>query len=53
MLNPWFRDNILTNLKGKSYVVKIPEPGFRKIQKELPEEDIDRIEIQSEQPVVQ
>jgi len=51
MLNPWFRDNVLTNISGKSYVVKIPDPGFRKIQKELPKEDIERIEKQSEQLV--
>jgi hypothetical protein len=51
MLNPWFRSNVLTNKTGKSYVIKIPEPGFRKFKKELPEEDINRIEKQSEQLV--
>lgn len=51
MLNPWFRDNVLTNIKGKSYVIKIPDPGFRTFEKELPKEDIERIEKQSEQLV--
>lgn len=51
MLNPWFRNSVLTNINGKSYVVKIPKPGFRIFTKELPTEDIDRIEKQSEQLV--
>lgn len=49
MINPWLRDNILTNNIGKSYNIKIPEAGFRKFEKELPKQDIDRIEQQSEQ----
>ncbi|MFP4556026.1 MAG: transglycosylase SLT domain-containing protein [Bacteroidales bacterium] len=30
LLNPWLRENYLTNPNGKNYFIKIPEPGFRK-----------------------
>lgn len=42
-LNPWLRKNVLTNAKGKSYEIKIPEPNFnygeaqKKIKGILPE----------------
>jgi hypothetical protein len=29
-LNPWLRDNRLTNSAGKTYAIKIPEEGFRR-----------------------
>ncbi|WP_372773505.1 lytic transglycosylase domain-containing protein [Mangrovibacterium sp.] len=29
MLNPWLRENYLTNAKGKTYVIKVPAEGFR------------------------
>jgi len=29
-LNPWLRDNKLTNASGKTYQIKIPESGFRR-----------------------
>lgn len=47
MLNPWLRENFLIK-SAKSYQVKIPISGFRKFDKELTKEDIERIEKQSE-----
>lgn len=32
MLNPWLRDNVLTNKNRKSYTIKIPVKGFRVVQ---------------------
>ena len=29
MLNPWLRENYLTNKSRKTYSIKIPEKGFR------------------------
>jgi len=48
LLNPWLRDNALTNREGKTYIVKIPAPGYRKIENELKKEEIDKIISQSE-----
>lgn len=31
-LNPWLRKNTLTNVKGKSYTVRIPAPNFDYVQ---------------------
>lgn len=31
MLNPWLRETKLTNAAGKTYRIKIPEKGFRRI----------------------
>lgn len=31
MYNPWLRDNRLTNLKGKNYIIKLPVEGSIKI----------------------
>ena len=32
MLNPWLRENYLTNAKGKTYTFKLPVKGFRTIK---------------------
>ena len=29
MFNPWLRDNKLTNIKGKTYHINIPQDGYR------------------------
>ena len=49
LLNPWLRDNTLTNNEGKTYVIKIPAPGYRKVERELKKEEIDKIMTQSDQ----
>lgn len=49
MLNPWLRDNILTNKLAKTYKVKIPAAGFRKFEKELNKQEVEKILLQSEQ----
>jgi len=49
LLNPWLRDNLLTNKGAKTYTIKIPSPGFRKIDRELNKDEIDKIILQSEQ----
>ena len=36
-LNPWLRDNKLTNPSKKTYIVKIPAEGFRETQKRVDE----------------
>jgi len=51
LLNPWLRDNSLTNKKAKTYVIKIPAPGYRKVENELKKEEIDKITSQSDQVV--
>lgn len=33
MLNPWLRESFLTNAKGKTYTIKIPEKNFRTLKK--------------------
>lgn len=33
MLNPWLRENHLTNAKGKTYTIQIPDKNFRSIKK--------------------
>jgi membrane-bound lytic murein transglycosylase D len=48
-LNPWLRDNLLTNKDGKRYVIKVPKEGFREYSKLIDKEEIDRIITQSEQ----
>lgn len=49
LLNPWLRDNLLTNKSSKTYYIKIPSPGFRKFEKGLNKGDVDKILEQSEQ----
>jgi len=49
LLNPWLRDNCLTNKEGKSYILKIPTPDYRKVDKELQKDEIDKIISQSDQ----
>ena len=51
VLNPWLRDNFLTNTNGKTYVIKIPATGFRTFAKKLNKEDVDSIVTQSEEVV--
>jgi hypothetical protein len=51
LLNPWLRDSALTNKEGKTYIIKIPAPGYRKIEKVLSKEEIDKIILQSDQLV--
>ena len=29
LLNPWLRDNKLTNREGRTYTVLLPDSGFR------------------------
>jgi membrane-bound lytic murein transglycosylase D len=48
LLNPWLRDNFLTNKEAKTYTIKIPAAGFRKTKKELDKEEISKILVQSE-----
>jgi membrane-bound lytic murein transglycosylase D len=48
LLNPWLRDNVLTNKDGKRYVIKIPKEGIREYSKSINKEDLDRILTQSE-----
>jgi hypothetical protein len=48
LLNPWLRDNFLNSKEGKTYVIKIPAPGFRSHAKEIEKEVIDSIMTQSE-----
>ncbi len=40
LLNPWLRKPYLTNRSGKSYMIKIPEAGSRKIPDDYPETDM-------------
>jgi hypothetical protein len=49
LLNPWLRDNFLTNKEGKKYLVKIPQQGFRTFSKVTDNGEIDRIVKQSEE----
>jgi len=51
LLNPWLRENYLTNPAGKTYYIKIPSAGYRKVDKELKKEEVDKIMSQSEQLV--
>lgn len=32
ILNPWLRSNVLTNKHRKTYIIKVPEKGFREVQ---------------------
>lgn len=48
LLNPWLRDISLSNKEGKTYVIKIPAAGYRKVENELKKEEIDKIISQSE-----
>jgi len=44
-LNPWLRDNKLTNTARKTYIVKIPAEGFRgDIQRRIDEKEAEKIE---------
>ena len=44
-LNPWLRDNKLTNAARKTYLVKIPAEGFRgSIQHRIDEKEAEKIE---------
>jgi membrane-bound lytic murein transglycosylase D len=36
LMNPWLRDNILTNKLKKAYLIKIPKPGFRRDDQHVP-----------------
>lgn len=38
ILNPWLRDNVLTNKTRKTYTIKLPEKGFRMVQ--IPDETV-------------
>lgn len=33
MLNPWLRENFLTNAKGKTYTIQLPDKNFRSLKK--------------------
>ena len=39
IFNPWLRDNKLTNVKGKTYYISIPEKGYREFPGESEEPD--------------
>jgi hypothetical protein len=47
-LNPWLRENFLTNKEGKTYLVKIPAAGFRQHGKELNKAEADSLGIQTD-----
>ena len=49
ILNPWLRDNTLTNRDSKTYIIKIPVDGYRKVEKEIKKEEIDKIISQGDQ----
>ena len=51
LMNPWLRDISLTNKEGRMYLIRIPEKGYRNHSSELKKEELDKIEIQSEQIV--
>lgn len=51
LLNPWLRDNTLINEGGRMYLIRIPEKGYRNHTAELKKDEVDKIEIQSEQTV--
>jgi len=47
-LNPWLRDNKLTNSARKKYIVKIPAAGFRDVaQHRIDVKEAERIEEES------
>ncbi|MDR2037136.1 MAG: lytic transglycosylase domain-containing protein [Bacteroidales bacterium] len=49
LLNPWLRDNKLTNASRKKYMIKIPAEGFRgDLQHRIDEEEAESIEKESE-----
>jgi len=49
-LNPWLRDNKLTNTARKTYIVKIPAPGFRDVeQHRIDELEAEKIEEANKQ----
>jgi membrane-bound lytic murein transglycosylase D len=50
-LNPWIRDNELTNKGGKMYTIRIPKPGVRTNTPRLKESIINNILQQSDQMV--
>jgi len=47
-LNPWLRDDKLTNAARKTYIVKIPTEGFRNTQHRIDEKKAEKIEDASE-----
>jgi hypothetical protein len=49
ILNPWLRDNSLTIKENKSYIIRIPVPGFRQHGELLKKEDSDVIEKKSDE----
>jgi hypothetical protein len=49
LLNPWLRNTALTNPAKKTYTIKIPDAEFRKVDKELKKEEVDKIITQSDQ----
>jgi len=49
-LNPWLRDNKLTNTARKTYIIKIPTEGFRgDVQHRIDEKEAEKIEQASEE----
>jgi membrane-bound lytic murein transglycosylase D len=50
-LNPWLRDNFLTNSDKKTYMIKIPKSGIRKYANKLTQNNVDSILSQSEKLV--
>ena len=51
LLNPWLRDSSLSNKGLKTYTIKIPVAGVRKIESELKKEEIDKIVSQGDPSV--
>lgn len=47
MLNPWLRDNVLTNKSRKTYVIKIPVKGFRNVNKAEVKANVDTVIAQN------
>jgi len=50
-LNPWLRENYLTNADKKTYIIKIPASGIRKYANKLTQNNVDSILSQSEKLV--
>jgi membrane-bound lytic murein transglycosylase D len=43
ILNPWLRENFLTNAEKKKYIIKIPANGYRDHSRELSKSEADSI----------
>lgn len=53
IMNPWIRDNFITNASHKTYKIKIPKKGVREFTPPLEQSDIDSILARSSRLTVQ